>query len=225
MFTGLVAGCLPVRSVETSSEGATISLPLPPTHRQKERLLAVGDSIALDGACYTVARMTDDTFTVIASPETLSKTIAHAYTPGRPIHFEHPLRLMDPLGGHMVTGHVDVVGRVLQINHRGNSIDVRIGVPTRDLSMLLVSKGSVAVNGVSLTVNAVHDLAPDEADALTQQGFGPLASWFEFCCIPHTWEVTALDNLMVDAASPWNLVNLEMDLTAKHIQRMQTAWR
>lgn len=158
----------------------------------------VGDSIAVQGACMTVVALHPDAFEVDVSRESLDRTCG-LDVPGE-VNLEHPLRMGDSLDGHLVSGHVDGVGRVTCLDAAGESIDLRIIVPAH-LSRYLAYKGSITVNGVSLTINRVDD--QEEGTEISIN------------LIPHTVQVTTLRNLQVG-----DPVNLEIDLIARYVERM-----
>jgi riboflavin synthase len=162
----------------------------------------LGDSIAIQGACMTVIRKTPDAFDVDVSRESLNKTVGLGDT-GAEVNLEKALRAHDRLGGHLVSGHVDGLGVVSKFERVGESHELRVVAP-KDIGKYLAYKGSVTVNGVSLTVNSVSD----RADGCE----------FSINLIPHTVEVTTLKAL--SAGSP---VNLEIDLIARYVERMMTA--
>jgi riboflavin synthase len=151
----------------------------------------VGDSIAVNGCCLTVVEHGDNWFAVDAVGETLSRTNLGVLEPGDPVNLERPLRLADRLGGHLVQGHVDGVGQVVT-----PAPDLKVAVPS-ELRRYLVEKGSIAVDGVSLTVVAVLD------------------DGFTVAVIPHTVRVTTLGQRRCG-----DLVNLEVDLVAKYVERL-----
>ncbi|MBB3005830.1 riboflavin synthase [Cupriavidus alkaliphilus] len=202
MFTGIVAAVGRIESVTplaTAAEAADAGVRL--------RIAAggldlsdviIGDSIAIQGACMTVIAMAPDAFDVEVSRESLDKTVG-LDRPGR-VNLEKALRLADRLGGHLVSGHVDGLGEVVHFAPVGESHELRIRAP-RELARYLAYKGSVVVNGVSLTVNRVTD----EADGCV----------FSINLIPHTVEVTTLQEL-----KPGAHVNLEIDLIARYVERM-----
>jgi riboflavin synthase len=161
----------------------------------------IGDSIAIQGACMTVVAMQDGQFDVDVSRESLDKTVG-LDKPGR-VNLEKALRLADRLGGHLVSGHVDGLGDVVRFAPVGESHELRIRAP-RELGRYLAYKGSVVVNGVSLTVNSVSDVAE--------------GCEFSINLIPHTVEVTTLNELKAGAR-----VNLEIDLIARYVERMLSA--
>ncbi len=165
--------------------------------------VGLGDSIALNGACMTVTTLSPDTqqFSVDISAESLLKTTG-LDTPG-PINMEKALRANDRLGGHLVSGHVDGLGQVTHFAQVGESWELRIMAP-RDLGRYLAYKGSITVNGVSLTVNRIADSADGCEVSIN--------------LIPHTVENTALGPLKAGSR-----VNLEIDLIARYVERMVTA--
>lgn len=168
--------------------------------------VGLGDSIALNGACMTATTLdhAGNRFTIDISAESLDKTCGLA-EPGL-INLEKALRAHDRLGGHLVSGHVDGIGRVTHFSQVGESWELRVHAP-QSLAKYLAYKGSITVNGVSLTVNRVDDLAGN-----AQEGPGCEIS---INLIPHTVENTALGQLAQGAS-----VNLEIDLIARYVERM-----
>jgi riboflavin synthase len=160
--------------------------------------VALGDSICVQGACLTVVAIEGRRLAFDVSLETLACT-AGLERPGK-VNLEKSLRLGDPLGGHLVTGHVDGIGEVLAFEPAGESRLLRVRAP-KELARFLARKGSVVVDGVSLTVNRVADRAEGVE--------------FEINLIPHTLEVTTLSRL-----APGAKVNLEIDLIARYVERM-----
>jgi len=156
----------------------------------------VGDSVGVDGCCLTVTEMAAGEFSAVLSPETLAVTVLGEVRAGRRVNLEPALRVGDALGGHIVTGHVDGVGVVTKVQEQGEHRLLGVRAPER-LARYLVGKGSVAVNGVSLTVNAVE---------------GPV---FSVNLIPHTLAHTNLGALRVG-----DRVNLETDLLGRYVERM-----
>ncbi len=156
--------------------------------------VAVGDSIAVNGVCLTAVALTSDSFSVDVSAETLSCTSGFAH--GAVVNLEKALRLMDRLGGHLVSGHVDGVGKVTRFEPAGESTLLQIEAPAA-LARYIISKGSITVNGVSLTVNKVE------------------GARFTLNLIPHTLHMTTLKHLAVDAR-----VNLEVDIIARYVERL-----
>ena len=199
MFTGIVAAVGTITSITSSGNqadaGTRLSvdaggLPLAD--------VAIGDSIAMNGACMTVVAKTDAGFTVDVSRESLHRT-AGLDALGE-VNLEKALTLADRLGGHLVSGHVDGLGIVRKFEPVAESWELLIEAPT-ELAKFLAYKGSVVVNGVSLTVNRVTDTAT--------------GCEFSINLIPHTIEVTTFKHLKVDAK-----VNLEIDLIARYVERM-----
>jgi riboflavin synthase len=164
--------------------------------------VALGASIACSGVCLTVVDKGADWFAVDASAETVSKTAQGQWTQGRKLNLERALKIGDELGGHIVTGHVDGVGTVSAISKEGGSHRVAIRVAS-DLAPYIAAKGSVTVDGVSLTVNSVDD-NPDKS------------ATFHLNIIPHTWAVTAFADL-----SEGQAVNIEIDVLARYLARMK----
>ncbi|MBK9571354.1 MAG: riboflavin synthase [Rhodoferax sp.] len=201
MFTGIITGVGRIVAVHalgsSSSHGRQLTIECPPNYLDD---VGLGDSIALNGACMTVTAL--DTarreFNVEISAESLAKT-AGLSQPG-PINLEKALRANDRLGGHLVSGHVDGVGTVTHFSQLGESWDLRLLTP-HDLAKYLAYKGSITVNGVSLTVNQVTDV--------------PNGCECRINLIPHTVQNTALNALAAGSQ-----VNLEIDLIARYVERM-----
>lgn len=158
--------------------------------------LGVGGSIAVNGVCLTAVAVTAQSFTADVSAETLAVTTFGALAPGARVNLEPPLKAGEPLDGHLVTGHVDGVGRVVEIAPAGRSQRLVIGVPAA-LSRYIAAKGSIAVDGVSLTVNAVR------------------GAEFEVNVIPHTQAVTVIGEYRGGTA-----VNIEVDMLARYLERL-----
>jgi riboflavin synthase len=192
MFTGLVQALGTVREVIDDQGGRRL--------RVAEAALApkleLGESVAVNGACLTVVARDGDAFDFQAGPETLAKTTLGRLAAGDRVNLERALRMGDPLGGHIVTGHVDCVGRLLEEATTGEWLTVWFGHPP-EFDALLVGKGSVAVDGVSLTL---VDVRGDR---------------FSVMLIPHTRQNTTLG-----LKKPGDPVNLEFDLIAKHVQKL-----
>jgi riboflavin synthase len=197
MFTGIVEELGEVVSVEHLDGAARITIRGPQVTADGRH----GDSIAVNGTCLTVTGLTGSDFTADVMAETLRRTGLGDLAPGSPVNLERSLRVGDRLGGHLVQGHVDGVGTVTS-RISGERWDVvRITVPPR-LDRYLVEKGSVAVDGVSLTVSAL--------------GGGPAGPpWFEVSLIPATLAATTLGRLQPGAS-----VNLEADVIGKYVERM-----
>ena len=195
MFTGLVQGVGFITGVEHRGGGARIGIDA--SALAPRRILA-GDSIAVNGACLTVTDPHGLEYFADLSPETLHRTCG--LDRAGPVNLETSLALGDVLGGHLVTGHVDGIGTVESFREQGGFRELVLRVPG-DLAPLVVAKGSLAVDGVSLTVNAVEDAAG--------------AALATFQIIPHTLSQTTLGRL-----TPGDRVNLEADLIARYVARM-----
>ncbi|MCA7085432.1 riboflavin synthase [Cupriavidus sp. DB3] len=204
MFTGIVAAVGRIDSVtplgDQNTDNAGVRLQIDAGGLDLSDV-QIGDSIAIQGACMTVVALQPGRFDVEVSRESLDKTTGLAQ-PGR-VNLEKALRLADRLGGHLVSGHVDGLGEVTHFAPVGESHELRVRAP-RELARYLAYKGSVVVNGVSLTVNRVTD----HADGCE----------FSINLIPHTIEVTTLQDLR-----PGAKVNLEIDLIARYVERMLSA--
>ncbi|MYN05547.1 riboflavin synthase [Pseudoduganella sp. DS3] len=199
MFTGIVAAVGKINSVTPLAGGADAGVRLDVDAGGLPMAdVGLGDSIALNGACMTVVEKTATGFTVDVSRESLNKTVGLDTT--TEVNLEKALTLAERLGGHLVSGHVDGLGVVRKFEPVGESYELVIEAP-RDLAKYLAYKGSVVVNGVSLTVNRVEDSATGCA--------------FSINLIPHTIQVTTLKHLKAGAK-----VNLEIDLIARYVERM-----
>jgi riboflavin synthase len=204
MFTGIITGVGRIVAVHrlgsSLDHGRRLDIEAPAAYLDD---VGLGDSIALNGACMTVTALDPDNrqFSIEISAESLDKTSGLA-EPG-PINLEKALRAHDRLGGHIVAGHVDGVGTVTHFAQVGESWELRILAP-RELAKYLAYKGSITVNGVSLTVNRVTDLVGDTAGCEISINL-----------ITHTVQNTALGHLRVQSQ-----VNLEIDLIARYVERM-----
>ena len=198
MFSGIVAATGRIVHLQPLEKGLRLSVAAPDLDLTD---VAIGDSIAHEGVCLTVIEKAGDSdnpsYKVDVSRETLDCTVG-LDTPGE-VNLEKALRLADRLGGHLVTGHVDGVGEVLKFERIGESHELLIRAP-KPLAKYIARKGSVTVNGVSLTVNRVE------------------GTDFSINLIPHTVAVTTLKRLKAGSR-----VNLEIDLVARYIERMMTA--
>jgi riboflavin synthase len=203
MFTGIVTELGTVADTEPTDGGALLTVTAPATIQG----LGIGDSVAVNGVCLTAIHVAGDRFTVEAVHETLERTNLGALAAGGDVNLERPVASASGrFDGHVVQGHVDGVGTVLGIEHEGSSVRMRVGVPER-LSRYLVEKGSITVDGVSLTVTAVSALEGGD-------------QWFEIVLIPHTLEVTVFGGRV-----PGDRVNLEADILAKYVERLMEAQR
>jgi riboflavin synthase len=199
MFTGIVAAVGKIKTVTPLEGGADAGVRLDVDAGGLPMAdVGLGDSIALNGACMTVVEKTASGFTVDVSRESLNKTVGLDTT--TEVNLEKALTLAERLGGHLVSGHVDGLGVVRKFEPVGESHELVIEAP-RELAKYLAYKGSVVVNGVSLTVNRVEDSATGCA--------------FSINLIPHTIQVTTLKHLKEGSK-----VNLEIDLIARYVERM-----
>jgi riboflavin synthase len=206
MFTGIVAAVGSIQSVKPLEGGsfAGVRLQIDAGALALDDV-ALGDSIAINGACMTVVEKTGNAFAVDVSRESLNRT-AGLDQPGE-VNLEKALTLAERLGGHLVSGHVDGLGTVHSFEPIGESFKLVIDAPV-ELGKYLAYKGSIVVNGVSLTVNSVEDLEANGAKVCR----------FSINLIPHTIAVTTLKHLHAGAK-----VNLEIDLIARYVERMLTA--
>jgi riboflavin synthase len=191
MFTGLIEDLGTLRDIRSGADQAVLSIGtvLPMAE------LALGESIAINGVCLTVIRFAEGTFSADVSPETLDRTTLGRLSVGARVNLERALRLSDRLGGHLVTGHVDGLARIVERRQDGNAWRFRFQGDA-DLCRQLVDKGSVAVDGISLTVNEVQDDS------------------FSLAVIPHTLGMTTLQERKVG-----DEVNVETDLIGKYVAR------
>jgi riboflavin synthase len=197
MFTGIITDIGAIRAVEQRGD-----LRLVIQCGYDTSGVDLGASIACSGVCLTVVDKGPDWFAVDASAETISKTAGGMWAQGRRLNLERALKIGDELGGHIVTGHVDGIGTVSAISPEGDSHRVVVTVGAA-IAPFIAAKGSVTLDGVSLTVNSVADNADGSAS-------------FGLNIIPHTWDVTALGDLTVGQA-----VNIEIDVLARYLARMQ----
>jgi riboflavin synthase len=193
MFTGIVTDVGRVRTVRDTNRDRRFEIET----AYDVGAIAIGASISHAGCCLTVVDKGEGWFAVEVSGESLAMTTLGAWKTGTPVNLERAARAGDELGGHIVSGHVDGVGEVLSVEPEGGSHRIRIRAP-KPLHRYIAPKGSVAVEGVSLTVNEVED------------------DVFGVNIIPHTWEVTTLGRL-----GPGDRVNLEIDMLARYLARWQ----
>jgi riboflavin synthase len=192
MFTGIIEELGSVRAIEQHGENARIVIGASVVTEGTKH----GDSIAVNGVCLTALDVQPDSFAADVSRETLLRSTLGALKPGTPVNLERAVTPATRLGGHIVQGHVDARGRLNGVEDHGESWAVRIEYPT-EIARYLVFKGSVAVEGISLTIAALTD------------------EYFEVAIIPKTWDVTNLSHL-----KPGDLVNLEVDVIAKYLERL-----
>lgn len=201
MFTGIITDVGTIMSVEQRGDTRIIV-----RTGYDMATVELGASIACSGVCLTVIDKSGpdapNWFAADVSGETLARTAQGQWTEGRRLNLERALKIGDELGGHIVTGHVDGIGEVVSIDPEGGSHRVAIAC-TADIAPFIASKGSITVDGVSLTVNSVID----------QPGGGAV---FGLNIIPHSWQVTAFADMAVG-----NAVNLEIDVLARYLSRMR----
>ncbi len=197
MFTGIVEEIGTVTAVEPAGDGIRVTVQGPTVVADAGH----GDSIAVSGVCLTVVDRDGDHFTADVMRQTLTMTTTGELAPGSRVNLERATAAGGRLGGHVVQGHVDGTGEVLEVRPGSQWQVVRVSLPA-DLAPLVVDKGSIAVDGVSLTVSAVS-----AADAASP--------WFEVSLIPETLAATTLG-----ARRPGDRVNLETDILARHVQRL-----
>jgi len=190
MFTGIVEATGKIARADRQSEAVTlvIATDLDPGD--------IGASLAIDGTCLTVTAKTAGAVTAVVGPETLAKTTLGALRVGNEVNLERPMRLGDRLGGHLVLAHVDATGAIQSKTPAGSAVEIWIAAPPEIMRYIII-KGSIAVDGISLTVNRATETA------------------FEVTIIPHTRDATTLDRKAVGAQ-----VNLEADLIGKYVERL-----
>ena len=196
MFTGIITD---IGTIRTAQQRGDLRLTIGCAYDMGG--VALGASIACSGVCLTVVDKGPDWFAVDLSAETVSCTAHGAGAEGRALNLERALKLGDELGGHIVTGHIDGIGEVSSLAREGDSHRVIVRVPS-ELAPFIAAKGSITVDGVSLTVNSVED--------------GPEGTTFGLNIIPHTWAVTTFGQLAEGQA-----VNLEIDVLARYLSRMR----
>lgn len=197
MFTGIIEEQGEITAVEPAGDGLRLTVRAPLAVSDAGR----GDSIAISGVCLTVVDQTPDGFTADVMKQTLDMSTLETVAPGTRVNVERAMTAHARLGGHIVQGHIDGTGEVLDVRPGAQWRVIRVGVPA-ELAPLIVDKGSVALQGVSLTVSAA---SPATAET----------HWFEVSLIPETLEVTTLG-----ALAPGDRVNLETDIVARHVQRL-----
>jgi riboflavin synthase len=192
VFTGLVQDKARVAAVERNGDGVRLTV------ETQVQPIARGDSVAINGVCLTAVETDGGSFTADVMEETLRRSSLAAVGEGDRVNVEPALQASDRLGGHIVQGHVDGLGQVTEVRPEGFARVIRVEAPA-DLLRYVVEKGSIAVDGVSLTVSAVDE------------------SWFEVSLIPETLERTTLGE-----AAPGRDVNLEVDVVAKYVEKLVT---
>ena len=207
MFTGIVEELGRVVRLETVEDCARLTVEAPTVTQDA----SLGDSISVNGCCLTVAAMHGNTFTADLMAETLTRTTLGSQAPGDPVNLERALRATDRLGGHIVQGHVDATAEVLDRSHGEHWDLLRVGLP-REIARYVAVKGSVALDGVSLTVVDVEDAQHNAPDASPTPGAGASLS---VGLIPETLQRTTLGT-----RRPGERVNLEIDVMAKYAERL-----
>jgi riboflavin synthase len=195
MFTGIIEELGSIASVQRHDAGVSLVVAAGLVTSD----IALGDSIAVNGVCLTAVDISANSFSADVSPETLDRTTLGSLDTGSPVNLERPVTLATRLGGHMVQGHVDGRGKFMSATKEGDFWTVRIAFPA-ELAKYLVYKGSITVEGISLTIAALAD------------------DHFDIAVIPKTWEVTNLSSL-----KPGDSVNLEVDVIAKYVERLMAA--
>ncbi len=195
MFTGIIEELGKVRSVEQRGENARIVIEAHTVTEDTKH----GDSIAVNGVCLTALDIERDSFAADVSRETLLRSTLGSLAPGVSVNLERAVTPATRLGGHIVQGHVDARGPFISVMDHGESWTMRVAYP-KELARYLVFKGSIAVEGISLTIAALTD------------------DYFEVAIIPKTWKVTNLSQL-----KPGDDVNLEVDVIAKYVERIMKA--
>lgn len=192
MFTGIITEVGVIDNIKNSGGGAVLKI----RASQSVKELKINDSVSINGACQTVVRKSNDSFEVVAVEETLKKTTLGSLRKGEKTNLELAMRLNDRLGGHLVLGHVDCVGKITKIKKLSSSWLVSVKVPA-SFRKYIISVGSIAIDGVSLTV------ADQQKDSVVVS------------IIPHTFENTIFKNKSVNDS-----VNLEFDLIGKYVERL-----
>ena len=192
IFTGLITETGRVRRVTRKADGAFLMIEA----RKVLEGTRIGDSISINGVDLTVIEMGGDFFAADASLETLKRSTLGELQTGNRVNLERALAVGERLGGHMVQGHVDGTGELITVTPEGNAYRMRFGFP-RELGSYIAMKGSITVDGISLTIAGLGD------------------DWFEVAIIPHTWRETILSDL-----KPGDSVNLEVDVLAKYVERL-----
>ena len=193
MFTGIIQSKGSIKEIFSSSDGARLKIN---THVLDLSDTNVGDSIAVDGVCLTVTELTESSFTADVSNETLTCTTFSALKQEKNVNLERSLRVNQGIDGHLVSGHVDGIGAVNSIEKDGDSVRIKIEVQG-DIIKYIAKKGSICINGVSLTVNSVEN------------------NFFDVNIVPHTLSATTLGDLSLQSN-----VNIEIDQIARYVERL-----
>ena len=193
MFTGIIQAKGSIQEVISSKEGAHLKINSNTLNLSDSK---IGDSIAVDGVCLTVTELSEDWFSADVSNETMSCTTFSELSQGQSVNLERSLRLNQGIDGHLVSGHVDGIGEIHSIDEDGDSVRIKVEVQG-DIMKYIANKGSICINGVSLTVNSVE------------------SNIFDVNIVPHTFSVTTLGELKLKS-----FVNLEIDLIARYVERL-----
>ena len=193
MFTGIIQSKGSIKEIFSSSDGARLKIN---TNALDLSDTKVGDSIAVDGVCLTVTELTESSFTADVSNETLTCTTFSALKQGKNVNLERSLRVNQGIDGHLVSGHVDGIGAVNSIEKDGDSVRIKIEVQG-DIIKYIAKKGSICINGVSLTVNSVEN------------------NFFDVNIVPHTLSASTLGDLSLQSN-----VNIEIDQIARYVERL-----
>ncbi len=193
MFTGIIQSKGSIKEIFSSSDGARLKINANALDLSDSK---VGDSIAVDGVCLTVTELIESSFTADVSNETLTCTTFSALKQGKNVNLERSLRVNQGIDGHLVSGHVDGIGAVNSIEKDGDSIRIKIEVQG-DIIKYIAKKGSICINGVSLTVNSVEN------------------NFFDVNIVPHTLSATTLGDLTLQSN-----VNIEIDQIARYVERL-----
>jgi len=195
MFTGIIQAIGKIVNIQKNSTDCQFQIEIGSLNRQK---LAIGDSVSVNGVCLTAVKFLDNSFYADVSNETLEKTTFKYLQLNQIVNLEPALTLSTPLGGHMVSGHVDGVGTVVDVKNDGISVRYKINVPT-EINHYIAKKGSICIDGISLTVNEIQE------------------SLVFVNIVPHTLQATNMKNLKIG-----DRVNVEVDLIARYIERLLT---
>ena len=193
MFTGIIQAKGSVQEVISSKEGAHLKINSNTLNLSDSK---IGDSIAVDGVCLTVTELSEYWFSADVSNETMSCTTFSELSQGQSVNLERSLRLNQGIDGHLVSGHVDGIGEIHSIDEDGDSVRIKVEVQG-DIMKYIANKGSICINGVSLTVNSVE------------------SNIFDVNIVPHTFSVTTLGDLKLNS-----FVNLEIDLIARYVEKL-----
>ncbi len=192
MFTGIIESFGTIREIRTSGEGRILRISCDLDLSET----GIGDSIAVNGACLTAVSLDSDGFSVDMAPETVERTTFKYLKKGSRVNIERALRLSDRIDGHLVSGHIDGTGTISSMVKKSNAVIISVDVP-RELGMEMIEKGSVAVDGISLTVNRCSD------------------THFEVSIIPHTAQITT-----IGIKKAGDLVNIETDMLGKYVKKI-----